>query len=746
LNAPKETKAGPQSDIENNLQAAVEHHRAMRLSEAERLYRNVLAHDPLNADALHLLGVIACQAERPQDAIGLIEKAIENAEPNAEFFNNLGNAYGALSKPKEAADCFRQAIDIVPEFIQAQINLGNALRDLERPDEAVVCFERVLTKNPCDAHALNGRGCILMDRGETAHAIASFKAALEADPNCVPALNNLGDAQQSCGNLKDAEDCFLRAISLSPKNALFYNNLGNVFSDQGRLKDAIENYRHAISLSPNLADVHHNLGNALSTQGALDEAIACYRQALELRPDHASVLAALLGLLQKRCAWEEVAALRAKLDRLTDEEVKQGKKTSEQPFLAAIRSISPQRSLQVARAWSLDCQRRIAHLSDALAQSHGEADGKIHVGYISGDFHDHATTHLAKGLFAQHDREKFKISAYSYGPDDKSSYRKAIKRGCDAFVDIRPLSPLQAATKIRQDSVHILVDLKGYTEGNRMDICALRPAPVQVSYLGFPGTSGADFFDYIVLDPIVAPEDHLKYYQEQPIYLPHSYQINDDTQKISKAPVSRADFGLPEDAFIYCCFNQSYKIDAPVFDAWMDILKRTPESVLWLFQSNPEASQALRDEAKARDIDPARLVFAERLSKERHLARLKLADLALDTPVCNGHTTTSDALWANVPVITIEGGHFASRVSQSLLAAVGLPDLVTPDLCTYRNDAVHLAENPEALAKIKKRLEDNRLTKPLFDTQRFVSDLESAYVKIWSLFRSDEKPRRIDIR
>jgi protein O-GlcNAc transferase len=348
-------------------------------------------------------------------------------------------------------------------------------------------------------------------------------------------------------------------------------------------------------------------------------------------------------------------------------------------------------------------------------------------------------------LFGLHHREAFGVYCYSYGPDDGSDYRARIQQDCDKFVDIRDLSHADAAKCICEDQIDILVDLKGYTKDSRLDVCALHPAPIQATYLGFPGTTGADFFDYVITDRIVTPQEHTPYYKEHFVYLPHCYQVNDHRQPISEKNWTKKDFGLPDESFVFSSFNHPYKIDPVMFDVWMKILRMVPEAVLWLLKGSKAAGKNLRHEAETRGVKPERLIFADRLPKEEHLGRMKLSDLALDTRVVNGHTTTSDGLWAGVPVITLMGTHFASRVSSSILTAVGLPELITHSLDDYETLAVRLTRNPEQLAAIRQKLTKNRLTQPLFDTPRFVMNLETAYREMWKMFVAGEKPQQINV-
>jgi len=390
--------------------------------------------------------------------------------------------------------------------------------------------------------------------------------------------------------------------------------------------------------------------------------------------------------------------------------------------------------------------RSVANLNVAFSfDGRRSSKAKITVAYLSNDFREHATAHLMLSLFGLHNRDEFEILCYSYGKDDRSDYRARIQKDCDKFVDIRDLSHADAAKCIYENQVDILVDLKGYTKGSRLAICALRPAPIQATYLGFPGTTGADFFDYIITDRIVTPGHHAPHYSETFVYLPHCYQVNDHRQLASDKNWTKMDLGLPNENFVFSSFNHPYKVDPVMFDVWMKILGQVPGAVLWLLKGSESAEKNLRREAERRGVKPERLIFADKLPKDEHLARMRLADVALDTRIVNGHTTTSDALWAGVPVITLMGTHFASRVSASILTAIGLPEFITHSLDDYETLAVRLARNPEQLAAIRQKLANNRLTEPLFDTPRFAKNLEKAYNKIWKIFLAGQRPRQIDV-
>jgi protein O-GlcNAc transferase len=373
-------------------------------------------------------------------------------------------------------------------------------------------------------------------------------------------------------------------------------------------------------------------------------------------------------------------------------------------------------------------------------------DGRLRIGYLSNDFRNHATSHLMKSLFSLHDRANFEIFAYSFGADDNSEYRRYISASCEHFQDIINLSIEESARQIFNDGIHILIDLKGYTAGSRNGILALRPAPIQVNYIGFPGTMGADLIDYIIGDATVTPPEFVDSFSEKLVTLPHSYFVNDHQQVISSTPITRSQYNLPESAFVFCCFNNNYKIDPLIFDVWMRILANVPGSVLWLLVRFPVVEDNLRREAQARGISSDRLIFAEYHEKPEHLARHQLADLFLDTLYYNAHTTASDALWAGLPVITCPGKTFASRVAASLLTAVGLPELITNNLEQYEELAIHLAHSPAELSQLKQKLAANRTTYPLFDTPRFTRNLEQAYRAMWETYAAGKLPQAIDVR
>jgi protein O-GlcNAc transferase len=548
------------------------------------------------------------------------------------------------------------------------------------------------------------------------------------------------------GQLAEAETIYRRILKGDPNHPDALHLLGVLASQAGRHDLAVRIIHQAIAISPNNAFYYINLGHVFKNLNQLEDAILCYENALGCQPDNPDALSQLVHLFQKTCAWQKLNGLSEELDVATKDALDSGTKPAESPYINVTRHADPNLNYLVSKSWADDIFMRISKINGSFYPGDRcRRKSKITVGYLSNDFRHHPMAHLTVALFGLHNRNEVKVYGYSYGINDGSCYRERIRRDCDKFVDLRHMSFVDAAKCIYEDQVDILVDLMGHTTGNRLEICALRPAPIQVSYLGFPGTSGADFFDYLITDKIVTPERHIPYYSEKIVYMPHCYQINDHTQGISRQRSRRKDFGLPEDKFVFGSFVQAHKIEPVMFDIWMNILRDVPESVLWLFSRHEMVANNLRQEAEKRGILTDRLIFADKLPKDEHLARHRLADLFLDTRIYNGHTSTSDALWAGVPVVALLGNHFASRVSASILTALGVPELITSSLEEYQTLAVRLAHRREALHDIRQKLISNRKTAPLFDTPRFVLNLEKAYKQMWDIYLNGEMPRHLEI-
>jgi predicted O-linked N-acetylglucosamine transferase (SPINDLY family) len=540
------------------------------------------------------------------------------------------------------------------------------------------------------------------------------------------AHNEAGIRRWVAGDLAGAEAAFRRALAAEPAHAPACSNLGMVVWDQRRLDEAMTLLVRAVRLDPAHVGARLNLANALLVGNRMEDGIAQLREVLRLDPGNAKAHGSLLKPLLDVCDWDGAGALAAELAARWTARPDDPLLAGFLPFTTLLVPLPPDMRLDLARRYAARVSAAVG--GPLPARPVRAPGGRVRLAYASADFHNHATAHLAAGLFERHDRGRFEVIAYSYGIDDGSAYRARLAAAFDRFVDVRADTHRAIAERIARDGVDILVDLKGHTGEARPEIFALRPAPVQVNYLGYPGTTGAAFIDYIVADRVVIPEEDRRWFSERVAYLPASYQVNDDRQPIAAAAPSRAACGLPEAGFVFCSFNKHYKIERAVFDAWMRILAAVPGSVLWLLGGHGE--RRLRAAAAARGVDPARLVFAGKLPKPEHLARHRLADLFLDTHHVNAHTTAADALWAGLPLLTFPGASFAGRVAASLLHAIGVPDLIVPSLAAYEERAIELARAPGELAALRRRLEANRRTRPLFDTGGFARDLERAFERM----------------
>lgn len=718
------------------------HMRRGDFENAKKCYERALKISPDYSEARSNLGNALKDLGRPEDAVECYQTVLEAHPGLAEVHFNLGNALKDLGRLNDAAESYRKAIGINPEYAEAHSNLGTALAELGQLDDAVIAHNKALALRPDFAEALTNLGAAYDKLGRLNEAAEAYEKAIAVKPDLAAAHSNYGNVLKEMGRMEDAAASYEQALAHRPQYPEALTNLGSVLNQMGKKQDAEKQYRAAIAINPEYAEAHYNLGNAL--EGRLAETLNCYREAIRLDPGHQFARASLLHQLQHACAWAEYKELEPDVDADIQKALDQGGVVAQTPFALMTRCDDPALNLTVAQASANEATKQMTTLGTDFSFSQNDK-GQITIGYVSADFYNHATTHLMRGLFRHHDREKFKILAFSHGIDDGSDYRRSIEANCDGFIDIAAESHQIAAKRIHEAHVDILIDLKGHTEHNRLQIFALRPAPVQATYLGFPGTTGAAFMDYILTDAAVTPTEDAPHFAEAFVTLPHGYQVTDDTQAISEDPMTRSDFSLPEDGFVFCSFNATYKIEPVMFDIWMRLLDRVPGSVLWLLKSNPLAETNLKAEAEARGINPGRLIFADKADKDRHLARHRLAGLALDTRVCGGHTTTTDALWAGCPVVTMEGRHFASRVAASLLRTVGMDELVTHSLEDYEAMALNLASDPAQLKTVTEKLKDNRTTQPLFDTPLFTRNLETAYRQMWDQYCSGETPAPITV-
>jgi predicted O-linked N-acetylglucosamine transferase (SPINDLY family) len=648
--------------------------------------------------------------------------------------NPLAGGWQALERDdlRAAEAAARAALASAPQDGEALYLLGSSLLFQNRYQEAAAPLERALQLAPRRGvgHRL---GYCRLALGDFKRAEELLRREMEGYPDAVDACNALGVALVNQGRREDALAAFLEAARRDPRSASARNNVANVLGDLGRNEEALPHLRAAVELEPGLADAHHNLGILLHGLKRHEEAIGSLEQALRLAPASAYTLSHLVWNQLAVCRWDGLAERIASLRR----QVSAGSIAAE-PFVLVAVSDSPAEQKLCAERHTREKMPRLPAPPSPGAR---RGDAKIRLAYLSADYHAHATAELAAGLFERHDRSRFELIGVSYGADDGSPMRRRLERAFDRFVDVQAEGDEAAARRLHALQVGIAVDLKGYTTSSRPALLAHRLAPVQVAYLGFPATCGAPFIDYVLADRVVIPPEEQRFWSEKVAYLPGSYQVNDGTRAIAARTPARAEAGLPQDAFVFCCFNNNYKILPPVFAVWMRLLREVRGSVLWLLEGNAAASRNLRAAAQAAGVEPARLVFAPRLPPDEHLARHRLADLFLDTLPYNAHTTASDALWAGLPLLTCAGTTFAGRVAASLLRAVGLPELVTASLEEYEAAGRRLAADPGLLRAVREKLARQRLTAPLFDTDRFRRHVEAAYATMWERWQRGAAPQ-----
>lgn len=626
----------------------------------------------------------------------------------------------------------RTALAREPRNLEFLYLLGSSLAFQGRFGEAVPALTQVVQHGPRRG-ARHRLGHCLLALGELGAAEELLRRETEAYPDLIDAYNALGVALIHQSRLDEALGVFMEAARRAPASATASNNVANVLCDLGRHEEALPYLRRAIQAQPQLADAHHNLGMLYQSLKRHEEAAASLREALRLAPTMTYTASYLVWNRLSVCDWKGLAS-----DIETLRTTVRAQRVACDPFTVVAISPSAQEQRLAAERHA---REKLPARPVPLWQGQRTRRQRIRLAYLSADFHQHATAQLTARLFELHDRSRFEVIGVSYGADDGSLMRQRLSRAFDRFVDVRARGDEEAARALRELEVDIAVDLKGYTTGARPGILAHRPAPIQASYLGYPGTMGVPFIDYIIADPFVVPEADQGWYSEKVVYLPDCYQVNDDRRAIAERAPTRALAGLPQDGFVFCCFNNSYKILPPLFEAWMRLLRDVPKSVLWLLQDNEPAKRNLQASARAAGIDPARLVFAQRVAPAEHLARHRLADLFLDTLPYNAHTTASDALWAGLPVLTWAGSTFAGRVAGSLLRAVGIPELITHSLPEYEALALKLSTEPNLLPPLRDKLARNRATAALFDSDRFRRHLEQAYAVMWRSWQAGEPPR-----
>ena len=701
-------------------------------AEALPIVERAVALARTNPEAAHMLGVCHLQAGNLASGIEALKKAVMLAPANSAILNHLGVALCQSSKTGEGITALQSAVKLSPAFGEARNNLAHALNQAGDLAGAAREYGQVTRLTPQLTPAWQGLASALHKSGDVQAALAAAREASDRFPGHSGFHASIGRILMDLRQPREAEAAFRKALALDPSNGDAANNLGTLVEEGGQHREALALYEQATKTRPNLADAWFNLGNAREKAGDLIGARTALSRCYALRPSSAKTLSALISVRRKLCDWDgidaQVETLRqlvmvpAFLDNPDD---------GPPPFGLLSLMVDGATQLRAAEAHGRQTMKKAA----AWTVEAGEyvpiqkpEDRPIRIGYLSPDFREHPIAQLIAGVIEAHDRMRFEISSWSLGPDDKSTYRSRIIEGSDRFEDIRDLDIGRSVRMMREAELDIVVDLAGYTAHARPEVLALRVAPVQVNYLGYPGSMGSPFMDFVIADPFVAPLGSEADFSETIVRLADCYQANDDQAPIDPAPVYREEFGLPDNAFVFCSFSMNYKIDAAVLDAWIAILNRVPHSVLWLFRTDAAAAENIAREAAERGLDPSRLIFADRLPKAKHLARHRLADLFLDTFAYGAHTTASDALWAGLPVLTLRGDTFARRVGASIVTAAGMPDLVTESVADYIKRAVAVASTDGASAALKQRLQENIPSCPLFSTAAIARNLEAAYL------------------
>jgi predicted O-linked N-acetylglucosamine transferase (SPINDLY family) len=762
-------------------------HHGGRIAQAEPLYREVLRRAPRHFDALHGLGMLAFQAGHPQAAADLIAQALAVGPQDAgahgnlgymlhvlgrhaealdsleralaiqpellEALNNRGNTLSALGRHAEAVASFDRALALRPDYVEAAYNRGNALHAAGRPDDALAAYDAVIAARPDIAQAHNNRARVLQDLGrhadalagydravvlspkylhalvgrgtarlalkQPAAALADFDAALRIDPQHAAAHEGRGSALFALRRADDAVLAFTRCLDIASARLDARIQRGNASYQLRRYEDAIADFDAVLAVTPDAAGVVCNRGNALLELKRYDEAASAFERVQALDAAYPYALGKRVYAQAMACDWRDLDALAAQVHA----GVAEGRPVIE-PFAYAAIGTDPMLLRRCAELFAAD---QFAAQPALVAPGQRLGNAKIRVGYLGGEFRNQATSILATELFELHDKSRFEIVAFDNGWDDGSTLRRRIDAAFDEVVTIAALPDDAAAQAVAERRIDILVNLNGWFGLGRTGVFARRPAPVQVNWLGFPGTLGAPYLDVIVADTHTIPAGEEGAYVERVVRLPHSYQPN-DRQRAIAAPPARAELGLPAAAMVFACFNNTYKITPATFASWMRILAAVPGSVLWLLQDNDAATRHLRAAAAAHGIGPERLHFAPRIRLDEHLARHACADLFLDTLPYNAHTTASDALWAGLPVLSCRGSTFPGRVGASLLHALELADdLLVDDAAAFEARAIEFARDRARLALVRERLAQARRTAPLFDTPAYARALEQAY-------------------
>ena len=714
--------------LQTILQQAIQAFQGGNFASADAILKRVLQVDSKNLPALHILGLIKISQSNYREAADYLARAARIHPNDASIQYNLAKALSDSGNDKDALAHHKKAVALAPNNPEAWLSYGKTASNLGRYEDALVWYGNALNLKPDYAEVILNKGATLKELERYEDAVAFAEQALKLNPNLVEAWLNKAVALKELKRFDDAIAHYDKALSLKPDYAEAWSNKGVTLYELKRYDEAIAYYDKALSLKPDYAEAWTNKGVTLNELKRYDEAIAHYDKALSLKPDVDWASGDLLHTKMKICSWSGLAE---SLEDISKKVMANEKVINPFPLLALTDD-----ALLHKKSSEIYIQSRYPFnpvLEPILKRPQSQ---KIRVGYFSADFKNHPVSLLTAELFELHDKNRFEITAFSFGVDDKSPMRLRLSQAFNSFIDVSDISDLGIAELSRNLQIDIAVDLGGHTQSSRTGIFSYRAAPIQIGYIGYLGTMGAEYYDYLLAGKTTIPDELQKFYSEKIVYLP-SYQVNDRKRTISERQFTRKELGLPETGFVFCCFNHNYKILPSTFDSWMRILNTVEGSVLFLYADNEWAKTNLIDEASLRGVDSARLVFGGRIPTEEYLARYRVCDLFLDTFPYNAGTTASDALWVGLPVLTLMGQSFASRMAASLLNAIGLPELITDTQEEYEALAIELGLNPKKLADAKLKLASNRLTTPLFDTPLFTRYLEAVYQKMMERYWAD---------
>jgi len=816
-------------------------------------FEKAVALDPNFLDAYINLGNVLKEARIFDRAVAAYLRALNLSPNHAVVHGNLACVYYEQGLIDLAVDTYRRAIELQPNFPDAYCNLANALKEKGLVQESEECYNTALQLSPTHADSLNNLANIKREQGYIEEATRLYLKALEVFPEFAAAHSNLASILQQQGKLNEALLHYKEAIRIQPAFADAYSNMGNTLKEMHDVQGALQCYTRAIQINPAFADAHSNLASVHKDSGNIPEAIQSYRTALKLKPDFPDAYCNLAHCLQIVCDWTDYSGRMKKIVSIVADQLDKNRLPSVHPHHSMLYPLSHHFRKAIAGRHAQLCLEKIQvlHKPPYRFSSNPAPDGRLRIGYVSSDFGNHPTSHLMQSIPGVHNRARVEIFCYSLSPDDGTTFRQKVSREAEHFID---LSAIQcngkAADRIYQDGIHVLVNMNGYTKGARNEIFALRPAPIQAMWLGYPGTSGASFMDYIITDAQTSPVHLADQYSEKLAFLPNTFFIGDHmrmfphlkeriimadagnqqgnvqdnvavinavdidplkdvanmtqitmegkhkdeavkanvtvaelattqginsmilngqlqtsvngvniqnglaTQINAKAATgeeipdqimvtTRQQYGLPDDAVVFCNFNQLYKIDPSTLKMWVNILNRVPNSVMWLLRFPQVGETNIHVAAQQMGLKNSKLIFSNVAAKEEHVRRGQLADVCLDTPLCNGHTTGMDVLWAGTPMVTLPGETLASRVASSQLCTLDLEELVAKSREDYENIAVKLGNDKDYRRAIRAKVWDGRISSPLFDVRIYAKDLEDLFNKMWDKFRKGEKPNHI---